>query len=894
MALWVGAAQAAMVATYPTSRPTSDNDLTTSLQPFTYARTGVAWEYNAAGVLTSYAAGVAPFPAYPLASGTNLGIGFWLARVNALKNSETPTTQSLTFASAGTRVSSLVGSGTMAVSAADSGGNAISLACTNTNGGTLGGTPASTTVTQAQFCSYFVPANTTVTYTMAGNLAHVQDEACFTTSVVCNPSAPIVTTTVAVTRNLNTLSAPLPSFGLGATEGSLLFKFRVDGFNNQNQTVAMVHNGTANTGYHLYINNVNHQPQLACEAAGVIQASALNTIKVTAGSTHYIGMSYRTSGGMTVTIDGQAFTTNAAPCNVALTTLSIGSNQAGALQLQGYESLTSTFAGKLPDSVLQAKVNPPSDALKQAVHIIYYDGQSLNTGRRGLPIFYISAPYPAQIFMPNDPYGAGGLRTNNYYISFGSAGITNIIPAFEAAAVYPPAQPTDFQNTGIVATAAEEVYEGSSLIYMVRSNAAGAQTLAQLSKGYSGTGQAPFNRNAYQNNIDIAANIAALTAANGGSSNVDSIDMDQGESDRLGSGTPTADYYSRLNALINNTAADLGQPTGKAPIWYFAQLAASGTASGTGSNISLIQADIALYGLLGPINAAARFCVPKYVFRYNPVGGDSLHLDGINYDWKGEFFGHCHSRERANSGAKPLYPLNAVTLSTTILPNQYGTIPFNVPKPPLQFDTTSPIQGAAYAHGLEWVDACTIQNYANGQPPYTQISSVMIGGDGKSLNYTLSAPYQGVSACPNPRIQLAYNGPAVANNSTLPSVGTAGAGGTPGSGCALTTVYDTAGAQAQATYSATVASDGTLATVDSITYPGLYPRSDIATLSKVPVTGCGLTGATISGFQLTNRFLSGTMSEAWTDIRDSDNTLSKNGRPLYNWPPIVDLPVTLQ
>lgn len=524
------------------------------------------------------------------------------------------------------------------------------------------------------------------------------------------------------------------------------------------------------------------------------------------------------------------------------------------------------------NSEMPVRMRVPS-ALTNAIELNFWDGQSNSVGRRAWPPITTTPPFPAQVLMFNDRWQVAGPRSNYQYRSFKNPGISAVIPAFEAPGISPPFVPSDWGETGIVADMAERVHEGSHTVYVARSTGAGAEKISQIAPG----------SNSYNNMMAETAVLTAMTAINGGTTKVGSIGFVHGESDRT-KNTSYADYIATENILANTATADIKAITRQSedPVWYHAQLAASGIANGTGHPISQAQYDIAL--TRGIKNSKWRLCLPRYIFHY--TSADGLHQNAADNVLMGEYLGHCRQWEVAN--ATPWLPLFPTTIG--FKPHDLSTISttWHVPVSPIVFDTVSPIQGPAYNHGLQFVDDCTL---ANPSEPYTAINGVTITR-ATAMDITLSKPYN--PACTNPHLRSAYDGPGVAHQTILPTVAAHGSGGVNGT-CRIAVSFDTSLAQAQATYNATI-KGGRLASVDKINQPGLYPPQDALTTNPknaVPVSGCNLTGATVNRLFITRGFKSLNMSAAWTDIADSTTTISRSGSVLKNWAVIFDLPVVM-
>lgn len=818
---------------------------------FTYTISGPSWEYNSGGTLTAYTTNQPMCPAYYNGGATNFGLGMWPARTNSLFASEVPANQIRTTAAASTRVTSVVGSGSLIPS-----GGAIS---------------CGSSATQASPCVYQNTLSQAVTYTASGSMLHIQDEVCIAATVTnCAPSAPIVTTVAAVARAAGVLNAPISAVGVKASSGTLLVRFLAPHNSNLNTTIGSISVGSSRTGVRMVIRNTDQKVQVVCENAGVAATSATTAAVATSGTVHAAAFSYDGSG-MSVAIDGLAPATVSFACPAigSLDRVAIGNAGDGTFQLQGYVISAQAYDGRISDAQLQTITSPPSPSLSGNLFQIYWYGQSNSVGRRAYPALTTTAPYPAQVLMLNDLWGVAGPRLAYNYLTFGNIGFNGVIPAFEANGVDPPLTPSDWGETGVVAHGAEIAFEGSARLMVMRSSGAGSQPIANLLPG----------TNPYQNMIAMTSTLKSLTDFNGGTTTVDSVTFSQGEADRT-AGTTYADYMASQNTLVNSFGATIPGITGQAnaPVFYHAQLADTGVANGTGSVISQAQYDIALTP--GLQNSKWRLCLPIYIFPTTPA--DGLHFDALPNINKGEYFGKCRQWEIVNASPwLPLYPTAIQSTGNTTIHTTW-----HVPVPPLVRDTVTPIQGAAYKDGFQYVDDCIL---ASPSTPYTEISTVTISS-ATEIDITLSSAFN--PACTNRHLRMAYDAPGLANQVLLPTVAAGGSGGVDGA-CLITVSFNPTGAQAQAQYNATI-SGGALTAITGIVYSGLYPPQDALTANPkagVAVSGCSLIGATVNGLYIRQSFNSLTMSAAWASVRDSDPTVSRTGNALYNWPAVFDLPI---
>ena len=839
---------------------TFNHDFTAACLPsgWTYARSGTAWDWTASGVHTSYAANAPMCPGYWARGATNYGFGIWGARTNYFLNSLAPATQTVTHVGAGTYIASVVGSGSIAIS----------------------GTGISCTATAASPCAYQTSsALQTATFTVSGSPACVQTEFVFAATVNATPTPCIPTAGSSVGRSADTLWRDLAALGLGNARGAIRVKFFVPTLtSNLNRSLAFVSATNANDGFTFYLRGPDGKLQGACQSAGIIGYSAVTANAILPGQVNTAILQWDRAKGLMVALNGGAFVrvaSNSSCGGVNLQRLTLGSNAAGANQLNGYVLETTIYLGRYVESYAQALSAPPLPAFSGALTQLFFKGQSLGAGRtRGVnPPITTSCPYPTRVFMPNDIWGVAGTRLNSRDYAYQNPGTSGLVCAFEAEGVNPPLVPSDWTETGIVAAAAEMIFEGSSDNYVVRSIAAGAQPLAAIMKG-SGS---------YDNGTALASTLKGFSAAAGGSYQVSWLFDIHGESDR-NNDTTRATYLALNNTRTTSERTDYKAITGQSanPKSMAMQLSGSGVANGTGSEISLAQYDIAIGAVA---NGDWRLCAPRYMLRYTPE--DGLHVTAASYVWMGELLGHCARVEEASG--QPWRPVHPTALAFDTSNKALIRTTWNVPVPPLVVNSSDLPQGPAYMRGLQYRDDCVDASLAAGAQPYAYITNVALTG-ATTIDVTLNAARN--PACGTPRLQNAYDGPGVVSQTSLPTIAAAGSGGTDGACVVTVSLNPSDPGVAQAQYNVTI-TGGALASVNSVAYPGLYPPWRLATSNNVPVTGCGLSGAQLSSVNV-RRGLSGlAMSGAWSDIADSDATVSRSGNVLRGRAAIFDLEVAL-
>ncbi|MCS7092643.1 MAG: DUF2341 domain-containing protein [Patescibacteria group bacterium] len=189
-------------------------------------------------------------------------------------------------------------------------------------------------------------------------------------------------------------------------------------------------------------------------------------------------------------------------------------------------------------------------------------------------------------------------------------------------------------------------------------------------------------------------------------------------------------YQSMLNEWQSDYNTDIKQITGQTGnIPMFIDQSSNFTAYNYSSS-DLVQAQY----LAAKQNPNIYMIGPRYHFTY---ASDNIHIPNTGYRWLGEYYGKAISRVLNGQTITALTPAEVVRRNNVI------TTRFNVPHPPLVFDTTNVLPRANY--GFEYTD--------NGTPP--SISSIQLLGN-DSVRITLSSTPTGS----NQRLRYAFTGTA--------------------------------------------------------------------------------------------------------------------------------------
>ena len=809
------------------------NDLTTSPldSNFTVTRSGSAWAYNTSGSIVSFSANTQRRPATPTTTSLNAGLGVDLVRTNLFLNSTAPVTRTVTLTGIGTKVAWITGGGSLTLSGA-----------------------ASCVVTEAAPCTFYnASAGVSLTATKAGTVTFAQIEQCSTANVAnCAPSAPIVTAGANVTRQADVIKTTnITALGVPLKAASYVIDFYVPAKNTLNQVIMSLSDCAVTTQLRVAYQPANNFVGFVPYTSGSPGTGA-NSSAVTTGTTNRVAVSYDPSG-ISIAVNGTTAASRSFSNTLVPSCLNIGSDGAGGNQTTGFISKIVAYNGRLGATALQIASAIPIPTPAGGFKWVGDTGQSLTVGVQAL-VTTTTPPVPTCGLMSNDLFGTRGAQGYNTALLHTST--SGYIPAFETFYAPPPYDPTNYGETQVSAKLAQLCSYATGETYIGRSGGAGGRALALLSKG-----SGPYNNT-----------IADLTTAVGLSGNkIEDIGhgFAQGESDRAAS-TPIATYRAQGIQLFSDFNADIKALTGQATNinFYVMQLAQSAGAGGS-NNYSQVQLEWQLGGV-GQTSPYARVCGPQYIYPKAAQGkptGDGTHDSALGYRWMGEQEARCLQYERGGSGT--WYPLYATAIAFDAVDKSVINVTFNK-----TISALPPGQGVAANHGFEFIDDCLSQ----------KISTVTLGASSAVIQLT------GIPSCANPTLQNAWDGPTKLTDTALPTLQSGGSGYTDGT-CSVSVSYNTANAYSLATLNVTVAA-GAITSINSVTFLGLYPKTDNGTHGGVPLTGCGGSGAT-AGITLSTGFTSNYWSAAWSDIAHASGVVGANtGQALNDYLVIFSLPVT--
>ncbi|HMF40995.1 MAG TPA: dockerin, partial [Polyangia bacterium] len=353
-------------------------------------------------------------------------------------------------------------------------------------------------------------------------------------------------------------------------------------------------------------------------------------------------------------------------------------------------------------------------------------GQSLSVGGHGNA--------------PAMPIGATTQRFKNLKLSLGSATVppwdaTNaqlsMVPLVETlraiATGYPSPYPANIYGESYHTAMADEitsqVMAAQSHDYVTAHTEVGeaGQGIAALQKGATDTG---MTGRAYVASVFEVTAIARLAKAQSKSYGVGAIVLTHGESD---SGSAT--FETDMLTLWQNYNQDLPPLTGQTTSipMLLSQQHSEPTTAGSNSASTLAQWHI------GVDHPGDFICTgPKYQYAYV---NDNIHLTNPDYERLGEKYGQVfYQRVVLGNAWQPLQPTTVERSGRVI------TVHFNIPVPPLTWDTTLPMpHQSAYT---EWAQGRGFE-VKNGATRIA-INSVAISGDSVQITCATDLPAAGL------------------------------------------------------------------------------------------------------------------------------------------------------
>jgi hypothetical protein len=430
--------------------------------------------------------------------------------------------------------------------------------------------------------------------------------------------------------------------------------------NNGVHTVKLVR---ASDGTDLPGASVNIQPSLGT-AGQFTYAAFASPVTLSAGSSYYL-VSQEASGGDLFYDYGPVSILNIGVVNGPIyQSVSTWNGVSAPGDSYGPLDLLLAIPGGLPAPVMVTgtPVTHTPGVSPAGINHVLITGQSLAIGYAGSPALTTTQPYSNVTL--NSPYAAftplveGSQALNGNVETIGSA-LGNTMTSLSTGQSYVAAVTNDGRN-------------GLSYAQMAKGTAPYADGIAQLTaaKGLAQT----------QGTLYRVAAIAAV----------------HGETDQ-GTGISAAAFEADMVQWQQNYQADAQAISGQTtPVplfldqvssWGYSQLAVPTVALGQLAAAEDQPGSIVMVG-------------PKYQYHY----ADGIHLDNLGYRQEGEQFGKVMKQVLVDGAPwKPLSPKTIARSGTSV------TVQFNVPQPPLRFDTTTVLPKNAM--GFEYSDGSACSPY---------------------------------------------------------------------------------------------------------------------------------------------------------------------------------------
>lgn len=355
----------------------------------------------------------------------------------------------------------------------------------------------------------------------------------------------------------------------------------------------------------------------------------------------------------------------------------------------GYDVAASKIVGLFPDMGSGEQYPPyiieplPFDTNQVAINYIMAYGQSLSIGVEAGSLISIAQPYSNKTF-------GSGVRGNGGDFSS------------QKPLVEDDAKPTpDGSSTREAETVCSGMANYASLCayrengvlpadHVIFSSTAGhgSYTIAQLSKGSS------WYNSEFLNHIHGAKNLNSDIALH-------AIAWLQGETDSTNPSYTQAQHLAALLKLQGDVTADAKAITGQtSPVMFLTYQHSSRVKVNDAVPLALLDAC--------QVSDYFYFVAPTYPF---PHAADGLHLLAVGYKWIGAYYGRAY-KQAVIDGIKP----KAITPKGVIWNGDKVTVQFDVPNPPLVFDTTNlaPTQNygfSVYAGGvLQSISSIEVSN----------------------------------------------------------------------------------------------------------------------------------------------------------------------------------------
>ncbi|WP_270530132.1 hypothetical protein [Klebsiella pneumoniae] len=355
----------------------------------------------------------------------------------------------------------------------------------------------------------------------------------------------------------------------------------------------------------------------------------------------------------------------------------------------GYDVAASKIVGLFPDMGSGEQYPPyiieplPFDTNQVAINYIMSYGQSLSIGVEAGSLISIAQPYSNKTF-------GSGVRGNGGDFSSQKPLVEDDAKPTPDGSSTPEAETV---CSGMANYASLCAYRENGVLpadHVIFSSAAGhgSYTIAQLSKGSS------WYNSEFLNHIHGAKNLNSDIALH-------AIAWLQGETDSTNPSHTQAQHLAALLKLQVDVTADAQAITGQtSPVMFLTYQHSSRVKVNDAVPLALLDAC--------QVSDYFYFVAPTYPF---PHAADGLHLLALGYKWIGAYYGRAY-KQAVIDGIKP----KAITPKGVIWNGDKVTVQFEVPNPPLVFDTTNlaPTQNygfSVYAGGvLQSISSIEVSN----------------------------------------------------------------------------------------------------------------------------------------------------------------------------------------
>ncbi|EPF7428493.1 hypothetical protein [Klebsiella pneumoniae] len=355
----------------------------------------------------------------------------------------------------------------------------------------------------------------------------------------------------------------------------------------------------------------------------------------------------------------------------------------------GYDVAASKIVGLFPDMGSGEQYPPyiieplPFNINQVTINYIMAYGQSLSLGVEAGSLISITQPYSNKTF-------GRGVRGNGGDFSSQKPLVEDDAKPTPDGSSTPEAETV---CSGMANYASLCAYRENGVLpadHVIFSSTAGhgSYTIAQLSKGSS------WYNSEFLNHIHGAKNLNSDIALH-------AIAWLQGETDSTNPSYTQAQHLAALLKLQVDVTADAQAITGQtSPVMFLTYQHSSRVKVNDAVPLALLEAC--------QVSDYFYFVAPTYPF---PHAADGLHLLALGYKWIGAYYGRAY-KQAVIDGIKP----KAITPKGVIWNGDKVTVQFEVPNPPLVFDTTNlaPTQNygfSVYAGGvLQSISSIEVSN----------------------------------------------------------------------------------------------------------------------------------------------------------------------------------------